>query len=188
MNNRILLVVTGASRGLGRAICQALAEKQEDNFRIVRCCLVARSRDGLAATRDLLLQSPWTNTGKSSSPERRWIVDTHVLDLGDLDALDMKWQEIMQNLTPTDFDKLILINNAGSIGEIAPMVTSQSSLKEWKQTIDLNITSCFWTTRVWGQWAISNKLPATLVNISSLMAVQPFPTMSLYSAGKAVCS
>ena len=156
---RTLLVVTGASRGLGRAICQAFFEKHGVDFTIVRCCLVARSRDGLAATNQSLREMTTT------SPDSL-IIDTHILDLGDLNTLDTKWQEIMQNLTPTDFEKLILINNSGSIGEIGPMATSNLSLKEWRQTIDLNITSSFWTTRVWGQWAISNKLPATLVNIS----------------------
>lgn len=176
---RILLVVTGASRGLGKAICQAFFEDNADDLVVTRCCLVARSQDGLAATKQSV-QEMTTTTPESVS------IDTHVVDLGDLDALDTKWEDIMHDLSPTDFDKLILINNAGSIGEIGPMATVKASLKDWQQTINLNVTSLFWTTRVWGQWAISNNLPASLINVSSLVAVQPFPTLSLYSAGKAV--
>ena len=180
---RILLVVTGASRGFGKATCEAFfdehAKKNDDT--IVRCCLVARSSQGLAASKDSLQ----VVIGASNFS---CLVTTHQVDLSDLDTLGTKFNEIINGLTPREFDKLILINNAGSVGEIGSLATQSASIADWKRTIDLNVTSMFWTTRLWGQWAIQNNISAILVNISTLVAIQPFPSMSLYSAGKAVRS
>lgn len=181
---RILLVVTGASRGFGRATCEVFFEEflranKTNNDTIVQCCLVARSSQGLTASKEYLQAVMRTS-------DCSCLVTTHPVDLSDLDMLDTRLDEIINGLTPREFDKLILINNAGSIGEIGSMATQSASIADWKRTIDLNVTSMFWTTRRWGQWAIENNIAAILVNISSLVAIQPFPSMSLYSAGKAV--
>jgi short-subunit dehydrogenase len=65
-----------------------------------------------------------------------------------------------------------------------------------KSTVDVNITSCLW----WSSRLVklvqesfenadkktnNNKTKATLVNISSLLAIESFPTMGIYGAGKA---
>ena len=167
---RTLLVITGASRGFGRAVAQAFAETTG----VTHCCLLARSREGLAVTRQLM--PPETTTS------------THCLDLGNLDTLDAQLDEVLESF-PTNVDKLIVIQNAGTIGEISPVATATQSLQEWQQTVNLNVTSMFWTTRRFAQWAVQAQIPAaTLVNISSLVAIQAFPSMALYSAGKAVRS
>ena len=203
---RLLLVVTGASRGFGKAVCEAFVDAQgrsatgdgklpsdnddtedaiteacckDEMGTIVRCCLVARSSQGLLATKESL-------QNRIKADDSSCVITTHEVDLGDLDTLDSKLIDILQSVPPNEYDKLILINNAGSIGEIGPMTTQAASLTEWRRTIDLNVTSMFWSTRVWGQWAVRNNLEAVLVNVSSLVAIQPFPTMALYSAGKAV--
>ena len=184
---RTLLIVTGASKGFGRAICHAFFEKNSIDVNrntstntIARVCLVARSQQGLEETKEFLQNN-------LNASNEACVITTHVVDLGQLDSLEIRLQEIMDMVSPTHYDHLILVNNAGSLGEIGPIMSSKSPLQHWQRTIDLNITSMLWITRSWGQWTIQHKLPtATLVNISSLLAIQPFPTMSLYAAGKAV--
>ena len=190
---RLVLIVTGASRGFGRAVCEvffdAATQGQEDDdaaaFSIVQCCLVARSVQGLGETK-ASLETKLKHSDKNNECQ----ISTHAVDLGDLDTLDAKLEEILATLTTTrsKFDKMILINNAGSIGEIGSLLlaTQSATLADWKQTVDLNVTSMFWVTRRLGQWAQNTSVPAVLVNISSLVAIQPFPSMALYSAGKAV--
>jgi sepiapterin reductase len=180
---RYLLVVTGASRGLGRAICQAFYEQAATPSRsIARCCLIARSTAGLEATRQSLLQQPLPIDQPST-------ITMHEIDLGAMETLEERWQQMLDGLMPTDYDHVVLINNAGTVGPIGPVLTESpltTTLQDLQQTVDLNLTSLLWTTTVWGRWAIQHNLEATLVNISSLAALHPFPTMALYAAGKAV--
>ena len=172
---RTLLIVTGASRGFGRAICRAFFKDEQEGKKLIRACLVARSLEGLQATKASLL-----------SMRESTNVSIHAIDLGDLATLETQLQTMLDTLTPTEFDRLILVNNAGSLGEIGPLATFSASLQDWQRTFDLNITSPLWTTRVFGQWALQHNIPsAVMVNVSSLLAVQPFPTMALYAAGKA---
>jgi tocopherol cyclase len=179
--SRTLLVVTGASRGLGRCIAEAFfeesASEEQPAHNVVHCCLVARNLQGLNDTAAVL---------RSLQPSTD--VTVHEIDLGDLGHLEDLLEAMLTALSPSvgEFDKLILINNAGSLGEIGPMDTAKASLKDCQQAINLNITSVLWTTRVVGQWALRHKLSSiAMVNISSLLAVQAFPTLSLYAAGKA---
>lgn len=180
---RYLLVVTGASRGFGKAFCEAFVEDMvlRNEATIIHSCLLARSESGLAITKQSL------QSIASEYPSCELFVTTNIVDLGKLDVLDRKLQQVLQDLTPNKYDKLILVNNAGSLGEIGHTTSmTESSLEAWQKAIDLNVTSMFWVTRRFAQWAVSHSSEAVLVNISSLVAIQPFPTLALYSAGKAV--
>lgn len=177
----MLLIVTGASRGLGRAVAIAFCHHHISSSKIL-AVLVGRSESALRETAELL---PTTTTEQIS-----W--RTVVADLGDLDQLD---DAIDRILPPKDsigtWDECILINNAGSLGHIG-LAADVPSLRDLRQTVDLNLTSALWlsvrVTRFCQQHSGDGQtIPkkCTVVNISSLVAIQPFPTLAVYSAGKA---
>ena len=178
-----LLVVTGASRGLGQAIAISFSKAliADGSVKVV---LVARSEQGLEETRQAIVsQSPAGTVAKSLT-----------MDLSDLELLDEHLDTIFQEIQPLSrYKRLILINNAGSLGHLGK-ANNQSSLKELRSYIDFNVTSSLWVStrfcKVWSEAlaAADNNdgtSTATIVNISSLCAVQPFPTMAGYCAGKA---
>jgi short-subunit dehydrogenase len=96
--------------------------------------------------------------------------------------------------------RFIFINNVGSIGHIGPCM-EYPSIRHLNEAITLNVTNALWTSTRILQWATTTSNSSsrnshshstantnkhvTVVNISSLMAVQPFPTLATYSAGKA---
>lgn len=127
-------------------------------------------------------------------------IRTVVADLSDLNTLDNTIDEIVSIISlhrknewknstlPT---KLIFINNAGSLGYVGPTIDSPS-LHDMQHSINFNITSSLWlSVRIMRYVMESQQEPcsviqyADIVNVSSLTAVEPFPTMSIYSAGKA---
>jgi sepiapterin reductase len=185
---KLLLVVSGASRGLGRAIakvfcCDRPTPIQEANE--IRAFLVARSQSGLQETEDLILQQA---SGRDDCDVK---VDCsqHVIDLGDLDTLDINLDEIFTEMVKhvPDADHIIFINNAASLGHLGPCVESPS-LPDMRANVDLNITSALWTSTRFARFVeerASDTAVITIVNISALAAIQVFPTMGIYAAGKA---
>lgn len=211
MMNRLCLLVTGASRGLGRSIARicvaraaSLASKQDDKKMIVDVVLVARSAEGLRETQRLVALEA------SNSENNNTIVNVHPvsMDLGNLSSLEESLRNdllpVMTNIwsaanssandstDPQITSHFVFFNNAGSLGPIGPC-TKVSSLQDIQSTIDLNVSSALYlSATLFSHWIESHRslsqqhsATTTVVNISSLVAVQPFATLALYSAGKA---
>jgi sepiapterin reductase len=159
----IAVLITGASRGLGRAIAKVVSEE----FDHVRLVLVARSEEGLKETTKML----------SSSSE----AICRSVDLGDLDSLDDHVDALLEELK--GHDRVIFFNNAGSIGHLGPC-SDTPSLQDLRDNVDLNVTSCFWLSVRLSKYFQDSESNLTIVNISSLAAVANLPTMGIYSAGK----
>jgi NAD(P)-dependent dehydrogenase (short-subunit alcohol dehydrogenase family) len=103
-------VVTGGSRGLGRAFAQALAADHA-------VAVVARSSNELAETVAL------TN-GRARA---------FVADVTDTAAIDRAFAAIEQALGPID----LLVNNAGIIGPIGPV--ADSAVGDWWRTLEVDL-------------------------------------------------
>ena len=122
-------------------------------------------------------------------------VSCHPMDLSDLDTLPEKLQQILEPLSGERYDSCWLINNAGSLGPLglASSIPGESSMKELRKAIDLNVTSAMWVSSQFTKTFLTTSSTSSetksplvrIVNISSLCAIDPFPTMSIYCAGKA---
>ena len=191
----ILFLVTGASRGLGRSIALAfqqhfLATSDGASSLHLHFSLVARSQQGLEETRQQLEDQ--AGKGKESSSSNISIdYSIHSFDLGDLANLETNFNQVLNKFQQTSWSQFILINNAGSLGSLGPCWNEpQSSLQHMQAIIDFNVTSALWIATKCLHWALkeqtNDRTPqTTMVNISSLTAIQAFPSMGLYSAGKA---
>ena len=193
-----LVVISGASRGIGRAIALALADAacinrgktndDESSSSILvpshlHMILVARSATSLKETADLLQQ----RCGNSDSNITTTCLE---MDLAEIDRLPQNVNKILEPLEDCTYNSCMLINNAGSLGPLGKATSicdedsTSASLKRWRDTIDLNITSSLWMSSQFAK-ATSHVSLVRIVNISSLCAIEPFPTMSLYCTGKA---
>ena len=165
--NSLAIVVTGASRGFGRALAVVANDwcVQQSCAKVI---LVARSLVGLEET-----------LSKLSHPEHCCY---HSMDLGNLEELDSNIDVLLQDLD--EASRIILFQNAGTIGHLGPS-RDCPSLQEMRSNVDLNITSCLWLSSRMAQYARSSRKDLVIVNISSLAAIADFPTLGIYSAGKA---
>src|SRR5262245_39049702 len=118
-------LVTGASRGLGRAMAQALAEAGAE------LVLVGRAADSLQRAKDEL-----------ATLGRR--VDVLPGDLTQPEAVEATCRQALAQFSPIH----ILINNVGGRREDIPV--EAESVADWQRLMDLNLTSAFICTKMIG--------------------------------------
>jgi len=179
-------MITGASRGIGQAIAASVSPLllKKDTTGLVYV-LIARSSAGLQSTVDtinhqLSSQSPSINGSNIK-------IMPFVVDLEDLSTLEGSLSNVLTSVVPQHeiFDTTILFNNAGSVGPLG-LAHTLTSLTGIQRAIDLNITSSIWLSSLFIRtFGPHTQRQCRVVNISSICAIQPFPTMSLYCAGKA---
>ena len=152
-------IVTGASRGIGRAIATLLAEEG------AAVVVVSRSPEDLASVVDDITAhggraiAVAADVTQDDAAQR--IVDTTLAEFGGLD---------------------VLVNNAGGNSFMSPLQTMRFS--GWQKTMVLNLDS---TVRLI-QAALPALIAGghgSIVNVSSVTALRGSPLMSHYGAAKA---
>ena len=162
---KALILVTGASRGLGQAISVEMC--QLNNPTLV---LISRDLDGLQKTSEMCL-----NMNNKCS------VVLKQLDLNSASKEDLR--STVQDLDQ-DFDTLVVVHNAGSLGNQGTKVLDFDQASAMQDYFNLNIVSVMiLNSVVFKQFKdVKNK---HVINISSLAALQPFETWGFYCSGKA---
>lgn len=152
-------IVTGASRGIGRAIAIALAT--EGAFVVVNYASSRGSADEVVAT--------ITQAG------------------GEAIALqaDVSQADQVENLVKTVMDQWgridILVNNAGITRDTLLM---RMKLEDWQAVIDLNLSGVFLCTRAVAKIMLKQKA-GRIINIASVAGQMGNPGQGNYSAAKA---
>jgi NAD(P)-dependent dehydrogenase (short-subunit alcohol dehydrogenase family) len=151
--------VTGASRGIGRAIAVAFAEAGAD------VALVARSPDGLAETAEAI-----------DVLGRRAVVIP--ADVTSYDAVADAVGQAIDQLGSLD----IVVNNAGGSNFMVPF--RDLRLSGWDKLMQLNLSSTVYVCH-----AVAGHLldrgRGSVINVASVAGVASSPTMSPYGASKA---
>lgn len=168
------VLVTGASRGLGAAICEGVAPLLGDGSRMVG---VARTAGGLTSTEGQV---------KKASAKVEFI--PVVLDLGVASKADMEnaLKSAFGGANVPSPSCVLIFHNAGSLGSLK-YLKDQVDQQHVQQYFKLNISSVV-TLNALFMGMVRSLAPSAaieVINISSLCAVQPFKSWGLYCAGKA---
>ena len=150
-------LITGSSRGLGRAFAEGLAQA---GARIIV--------NGTQADRTIAAQQELQAAG--------FDVEALVFDVTNEEAVVAAFHELDERNIAVD----ILVNNAG-IQLRKPMV--ELSTAEWNKVIDTNLTSCF----VIGREAAKRMIPrghGKVINIASLTSELARATVAPYTVAK----
>jgi len=153
-------IVTGGGRGIGQAIAVGLAQVGS------KVVVVSRTVSELEET-----------CGRVREEGR--------------DALavvaDVSRREDVHNVVATTLDKFervdVLINNAG----ITPPASAPEDLPphEWERTLAINLSGAWWFCQEVGRASMIPRRQGKIVNITSIDAYRPWPTILHYNVSKA---
>jgi sepiapterin reductase len=184
----VIIFITGASRGFGRALSISFAREFESFG--VSLVLLSRDVDGLATTAKLVTQAVSAAS-----------VETHAVDLANIDAFEHTWLAAVEKARQISggrpFSRAILVHNAGSVDPIG--LASDAHVADApavRASADLNIVGPWLLTSAFLRFCASHAVaaprpgsgggaPHAVVNVSSLAALQPMATMGFYCVGKA---
>lgn len=158
-NSTRYALVTGAASGLGRAIALRLAR---DNW-----CVAVADIDPLGSVETLRLIEAAGGSGQVES-----------LNVCQSDA----WNSLIERLQ-TNWPRLdMLVNNAGVACSGRVGVTP---LADWRWLLDTNLFGVIYGCHACLDWLRGNRGQASIVNIASVAAVLPVPSMATYNVAKA---
>ena len=153
------VLITGASRGIGRAIATRFAK--EGYSLVINCCnspaALAEVKKELETTYHVPVLAPVGN-------------------VGDFQYVEKLFEEIKEHFHGID----VLVNNAGisHIGLLHDM-----SFEEWQNLININLSSAFYTSKLAIPYMLSQK-HGKIINISSVWGNVGASCEVAYSASK----
>ncbi len=150
-------LVTGSGRGLGRAMAMALAEAGAD------LVVTARTKKEIDET-----------ASRIRALGRRAI--SIVCDVGKKSSVEQVVDRAVTKLERVD----VLVNNAG-MAIVKPFL--EFDLKEWRATIDTNLTSMFLFCQAVGP-IMMKQGGGKIINLTSVLGVKGRPGMVPYAATK----
>ncbi|MFZ1026796.1 MAG: 3-oxoacyl-[acyl-carrier-protein] reductase [Limnoraphis robusta] len=152
-------IITGASRGIGRAIAIALASEGAN--------IVVNYASSSGAADELV--SEITNSGGNAIARQA--------DVSQADQVDTLISSVMEKWGRID----ILVNNAGITRDTLLL---RMKPEEWQAVIDLNLTGVFLCTRAVSKIMLKQR-SGRIINIASVAGQMGNPGQANYSAAKA---
>ncbi|KAM7303161.1 sepiapterin reductase-like [Ixodes scapularis] len=169
---RFLIIVTGASGGIGRGIAVSFAERVAKESLLV---ITGRNTAGLEETERMI-----------SALGRDVNVSIETCDHSK-DSFS-NYQDLLGRASARlpDPEKVVLVHNAATVGNCSDYVVSYDDEKTIDDYYRLNLTSVMILTAAFLRRYDSDSGPTrTIVNISSCSAIDPTRGLGLYCTGKA---
>jgi NAD(P)-dependent dehydrogenase (short-subunit alcohol dehydrogenase family) len=164
-NNNKVALVTGAARGIGRGIAEALSG---EGFDIIIADVLDNAQETVAACEKNGVRALFVKCDISNTRSREAMMETVRTEFGSLN---------------------VLVNNAG----VAPKVRAdilEATEESYDFVMDINLKGPYFLTQVIANWMIDQKkadpgYSACIINISSVSAAAASPARGEYCLSKA---
>ncbi|XP_053970505.1 sepiapterin reductase-like isoform X1 [Hylaeus volcanicus] len=171
LSGKVFLLITGASRGIGRQIATSFGSVLQEGSHIL-----------LLATNLNALKESATYIPPSIS------VDTVSVDLGKAtkDELHSIIMQSIKNKRQKEFDRVVIVHNAGTTGNVTESTNDMTDINAWRNYFDINVFSPAILNGV--VMKIFNEETNTekkIINITSLFGIQAGKGVGYYCTGKA---
>jgi 3-oxoacyl-[acyl-carrier protein] reductase len=157
--NGKVAIITGASRGIGKAIAQEFVRQG------ATVVFTYRSSEEKARALEVELSA---NGGKAKGFQS---------DASKMDQAEQLVSDVVASFGTID----IIVNNAGITDDTLLMRMTED---QWDRVIDVNLKSCFVLTKAVMRTMLK-KRSGSIINVSSVVGVQGNPGQANYAASKA---
>lgn len=164
---RSFVLITGASRGFGRAIAVELGKVVGAGSTLL---LLARNKEDLEVTKEIV---------RDVRPGLAVEVQSLDLGLADREAFE---RAVRANYGSADHEVAIVIHNAGTLGQDGTKITDMTDMDEMSAYYRLNLFHVICLNSVFT--SMFPKSRKAYINISSILAKQPLTTWGNYCGGK----
>lgn len=152
-------LVTGGTRGIGRAIAEAYAASGAG------VCVLARKKDELDET-----QAALAAIGPGAA--------VYVGSAGDPEAIEASVAHCIDELGGVD----ILVNNAGTNPTFGPMIETEQ--RAVRKVLEVNLEGPLYLSQAaWRSWMSEHG--GVIINVASNGGMRPSPGLGMYNASKA---
>lgn len=171
LTGKTLLIVSGASRGIGRTIAIECAAKFATGSLVI---LLARSQAGLEETRADILER-----------NDRITVVVHPIDLTrpTPEELNNIFETGLQGRSPSEFELCMIVHNVGTIGDItlyAQALSNNPTIWEDYYMMNLFSVAALNATFMKAVSAQNAENRIFIVNLTSGASVNPYKSLTLY--------
>ncbi|KMQ90558.1 sepiapterin reductase [Lasius niger] len=171
LSGKVFLVITGASRGIGREIAITFGSLLQEGSHIL---LLARNLNGLQEV--------------AKNIPSKVTVHTVSMDLGEVTKTDFEKTILgcLKGITRDAFDRVVIVHNVGTIGDISKFVNDMLDVDDWKQFYTLNFfLPAVLNAVIMNLFDKSTNTKKVVINITSLYAVQANAACGYYCTVKA---
>jgi sepiapterin reductase len=156
LSGKVFLLITGASRGIGRQIAITFGSLLEKGSRML---LLARNKDALE------------EIAKNLSSKVK--VCTISADSSKATKSDLKGfiSESLQGTTCNAFDRLIVVHNVGTTGILPKVLNEMTDVNTWREYFDLNFFLPAVLNAVVMNIFNNKTIKKTVINMSSFLGV-----------------
>lgn len=159
VNHAKIVLITGASSGIGKATANAFAA---EGYRLI---LNARRGDKLAALKAELEAAHQAD------------IILMPFDITQYASVAQAWEALPEDWKSVD----VLVNNAGKAKGLAPI--HEGELRHWEEMIDTNLKGLLYITRLVTPQMVARKT-GHIVNVSSTAGKDAYPNGNVYCATK----
>jgi sepiapterin reductase len=168
-NKKTCLLVTGASRGIGRTIAIEFSKRLAPGSLVI---LTARSLSGLEETKELI----GTNLQLK--------IESRSVDLEKSTERDLA-EVVSVIANPNEFEQAMIVHNAASMGDLSKWLAELDNTKELQDYFNMNLFSMILLNNLFINKFSPEITSRYVINITSLWAIEPSQNFVLYCCGKA---
>ncbi|PAV62140.1 hypothetical protein WR25_07529 [Diploscapter pachys] len=174
-HRRTLPIVTGASKGIGKEIALQMACTVEKGSAFL---ITARSESALLEVKSQIRER--------CEDAEVWIV---VCDMGNFndETVLSTFDQILHEITEKEqFYTMFIYHNCGTVGIINKKASQLCDGNQWRREFDINVVNMIQFNNMVLKYIGEQVSPRRfIINITSLLAIQAFPSLVQYGVTKA---